>query len=390
MIIISQKRKKLIALGLIFFIIMSASGVYAVGNEVSNGNSLSTGAVNIELVEYMKNDNNEEVPYSAPTEKVSPGQEIGLIEKIKNYGAECYVRAKITVDGIELQDVTDFVKEIPEEWQKIGEHYYYKKSLNVDEEVPIFKRVVIPVNLPNEAKGATIKLKVVAEAIQTKNFEPDFSSDNPWDNVEIEQCVDSSYSIDESEDLNKITVEYDGDTQNDITVSDTFFANLAKAMPGDEVVESIRIHNTNKKRARYFMKIEPEGIGEKDQELLKNIQVKITNKHGNIFYEGTLFDIKNGVDLGEYNLDDSDLLDLKLDIPQDMKNTYSMINPGLKWKFYANYDKQDSKGGKKSNGPKTGDFSFSLSLLLFFTSAAGLVIVFILMSVDNKKNRENI
>lgn len=377
---ISQVSKKLLIIGFILTLIMGVSGVYALDTGTSSQSDVSVGNIDIKITEYTLNSTNEEVAYNKQTMEVNPGQEISLIEKVKNLCVECYVRASIAIEGINVTDITQCIKGISSDWQKIGDYYYYKNELATNDEVKIFDTVKIPEDLPNGIKQ--IKLKVVVEAVQAQNFEPNYNLEDPWNGLEIQKSIYSNYSIDEE--TNKLTIEYEDGADKYITTPDDFLQDLSKMMPGDTIQKQIRIKNTDKDQAEFFVAIDTDDLTTNQKELLKNIPVKITNKEGTVIYEGSLAGVQEGISLGIYRLNQEDILTIQLKLPKEAPNEYEGLLHSIKWKFYAKYKEQRSIA--KILNPKTGDLKFDLSLLLFFTSAIGLVIVLALMHVERKKN----
>ena len=94
MVYYCASKKRLFLLGLLFFIIMSISGIYALTNEVINSteSTVSTSYVDIEIKEY--NGNNTE--FTEDGKHVMPGEDISLVPRINNLGIDCYIRAKIS------------------------------------------------------------------------------------------------------------------------------------------------------------------------------------------------------------------------------------------------------------------------------------------------------
>ena len=212
----SQVNKKLLIIGFILVVIMGVSGIYALADGGSNESSLSAGNIDIKIMEYTLNSDNEEIMYNEQNQIVEYGQIISLIEKVRNLGAECYIRVNITMEGA---NVTECIQGFSEDWQKIGPYYYYKKKVNTNDEIKIFDTVKIPNALPDTTYNQ-ITLAVVVDAIQTRNFEPNYESEDPWNGIEIEKSIYNSYDIDG--DTNKYTIEYEDGCNKYISVSDDF------------------------------------------------------------------------------------------------------------------------------------------------------------------------
>ena len=74
-------------------------------------------------------------------------------------------------------------------------YFYYKNILSDDDDpVVLFTKVNIPSGMGNEWSKEELSIDVTADAIQSKNFTPDFSdsSKNPWPGItveDIEECI---------------------------------------------------------------------------------------------------------------------------------------------------------------------------------------------------------
>lgn len=366
---------------------MGVSGTYAVGNGSSGGNAFSTGAVDIKLDEYTLNENNEEIPYTGQYENVIPGQKLDLIQKIKNLAADCYVRAKITLMIDDGQNLPLQMNGMPAYWKKVGEYYYYTQALNNGEQIKIFDQIVLPETMQNQDENKQIILQVTAEAVQASNFNINYESENPWNNIEIQTCIHNNYPIAGGDDVKQMTIQYENNTKKYINVPDNFVEDLSKMMPGDNKAEQLKIENTDKKSAEYFLSIDNANLSENEKNLLKQITIKIKNSKGQEIFSGNMAEL-NKISLGTYKKSEGDKLTVEIQVPENLGNEFAGINPSLIWKFSAKYEEEESAIDGKSN-PKTGDFKFDLSLILFFTATIGLIIVLVLMRAEKKNTKNN-
>lgn len=203
---------------------MSISAVLAVNDQMTNG-IISTGLVNIKIDTYKVDNQGQKIKYDDLNKKVMPGDVVSIIPQISNLGAECYVRVKVNY----INDNVDFINYVTgfsSELSKIGDYYYYKKALNSKEELKIFDTIKIPNNVNDLTNEKQIKLEVIAQAIQDKNFEPDYTLADPWKNLNPTDSVEDSYSIDTDKEYSKIDVKFQNDIKNDIVIPNDFFENL--------------------------------------------------------------------------------------------------------------------------------------------------------------------
>ena len=84
--------KKVLLIGIVCFLIMGISGIYALTTSVYELNPFSTGIINIDVTDYTINASNNEELYIDGERVVDLGDEISLIPRISNLGDKCYIR----------------------------------------------------------------------------------------------------------------------------------------------------------------------------------------------------------------------------------------------------------------------------------------------------------
>jgi hypothetical protein len=347
---------------------MAFSGIYALANQ-SVINSAGTGIVDIKLQTYKLNDINEETLYGNEKTDVMPGQIISLIPKVTNLAEDCYIRFKAFYikDSV---DISSYVTDLSTDFEKHGDYYYYKNIFEKDNKINLFSTIKIPENVDELILSNEFVLTITVEAIQSKNFEPDYSLADPWNGVPVTECVNESYNID-SEDLSKIILEFDNDTQKDFDVPSDFLKSLHFMMPGDTLRETIDFKDTDKKNAKYYLQINLDEQLDKEKDLLSKIDLIIRNKSGEIIYNGKA-DPDGKILLGNYQIGDDDKFTFEIHLPTDLSNEYTMLNPEMTFVFTADYENDEDKPGS----PKTGD-NIYVTITIFFISAIGLVITII-------------
>ncbi|MFR3808776.1 MAG: hypothetical protein ACLTX3_07460 [Lachnospiraceae bacterium] len=76
----------------------------------------------------------------------------------------------------------------------------------------------------NRYSDQKMELHFTADAVQIKNFTPDFDSDDPWFGTVIEKSITDEYIIPgEKHDL--FSVSYEGGAEGLVKVGDDFFSN---------------------------------------------------------------------------------------------------------------------------------------------------------------------
>lgn len=353
----SNKYKKIIASLSAASLACFCSGavVFAKTASTTVTNHFATGIVDIDLNEYTKSEDKEET--YKDLENILPGQNISKIPRISNLGNDCYIRAKYTTET-EMFSVDD-IYGIGEDWVKAEDGYwYYKNIVQTGESVDAFEGVKIPDEFEDQTIDRNINLDVVVEAVQAKNFSPDFSSDSPWGDVEIQECIKDDYDISAMTDAQKngkLTVTYKGNTQDLVSDPKDFFENFPTMMPGDSYSDTVKLKNNNDKEIQLYFKADTA-----DSDLAKNIHLKVTSKVNDTektVFDGTLDDTQYTENqlLGTLKSGSEDDLEFEISVPSELDNDYAAELDNVKWTFSADpiTDKKDS--GTYSNGAKTGD-----------------------------------
>ena len=363
-------KNRLFLLGIIFFILFSVSGIYALVDDVINNteSTISTSYVDIKLEEYQNGE-----PYTKENEVVMPGEIVPLNTKISNLGIDCYVRAKIiyTLNNTEYVE-SNYIDGDYKNWTKIDDYYYYDSILNQSESVNLFDTIQIPNNIINESTGDTLVVHIVAEAVQAKNF------DGNWNEVNIEETVDKSYSIDTE---GKSEIIYENNADKYINIGDGFFNNLGGLLPGDSISDQITIDNNSSNKIEYFLSVDTKNLTQEEIDLLENVDIKINNSKSKQLYKGKLLRINNML-LGTYNSGENETISFTISIPSNLDNEYSKIATKIIWIFSV-------KEENDSLNPKTWDLKFDLSITLFLFSALGLLIVMILEKIEKENIEKN-
>ena len=137
--------------------------------------------------------------------------------------------------------------------------------------------------------GKKIIVSVSADAIQSENFNPDYSLEDPWNGVKVAKSVNNSYGIDVDDKKVDIEPKFENNAENYIEISDKFFSQLNKIVPGYETTENIKLVNKSDKNTEYFYSIEiPENIGEKEKALLENCTLTVIKNDTERHTKGTV------------------------------------------------------------------------------------------------------
>ena len=384
---------------------MLISGIYALTNNVivTAGNVLTTNYVDIDLKEYFMDLSQKERLYNNENITVYPGSKISIIPKIINLGSNCYVRAKLEfkIDNEIIENSNNSIFDILDGWEKHGDYFYYNSILNSNETITIFNNIKIPNNISNEYIGKKIIVSVSADAIQSDNFKPDFTLEDPWYNIKIEKSVDSTYVINNNDDNFTTDLKFENNAEKYIEISKDFFNDLNKMVPGDIVEEQIKIINKTDKETEYFYGIEtPENISDSEKELLKKCILTVVKDGKSTLYSDRLLNHINN-SIGKLKPSEEANVKFIIQIPKELDNSFSNLNAKFSWKFSVQpeekmpakqeNEKQETEKNviekivnEITNLPKTGDLKFDISLTIFLISAVVLIIVLFLEYRLNK------
>ena len=326
---IKIKKKSCFIITLVLSIVLFCSGAVYGLTSASVTNNLETGFVGIRLEEFQKVDLNL-VPWT-DKEAILPGEKISKITRIHNAGSGCYVRAKFTLP----ETVNVQISGIDGKWKKFNDGYwYYTEVLSEGGSLDFSHSIFVSKNIPENLQGTTFDIETKIEAIQSKNFEPQFDNAAPWGNVEILKN-ENNISMLKQADSQSFEIEYQGSSASLITNKNDFFSNIPYLMPGDKHSESVKIKNTSDKKVKLYFRSEVID----NSELLDQIQLKITTDISGkekVVYEGNLKaeSIRTDVLLGTIERGASaDMFKFEISVPLELNNTYSQLHSMVKWVF---------------------------------------------------------
>ena len=202
---LTNKTKSIIAIISIIAVI-AVSGIIAYFTDTATvTNHATMGIVDIDLKEYMINEQGEKVEWQDKT-NIVPGDVINKIPEINvvSGAVDCYIRAKVEIycKDENLQTSTqmltlDNLNVNEDDWYYCEtDGYFYYKTILTDESDPVvlFTEVTIPTSLDNSWSLEEFSIDVTAEAIQSQNFTPNFEqgTTEPWPGItadDIQECI---------------------------------------------------------------------------------------------------------------------------------------------------------------------------------------------------------
>lgn len=144
-------------------------------------NVITTGSVSIQLVETMKTDDGTEVPFPPDGLRGQmPGTSVSKIVRVKNTGAEAWIRVKVDTairdhQGRELPTTIGNVSLISfqvnnPDWVEKDGFYYYQRPVATGEHTSVlFDAVRFAGEMDNTYENCRVSVDVTAQAVQTAN-----------------------------------------------------------------------------------------------------------------------------------------------------------------------------------------------------------------------------
>ena len=405
-------KQKLLALVLGLVMLTSGSGLIYARATASVNNTFEFGVVDISLNEYQIQ-NNKEVSYPNKPITIVPGMVISKIPRIHNNGADCYVRAKISFKNTDEIDENDLT--INKNWKQTDDGYwYYTKVLPAEEDVDLFSTVNIPSDFSEDDANTKIRLTIEVDAIQAKNFTPNFKRAKPWGNVEIiAYKSDDNYEYSQFKQAKQqlFTVTYQGDAGTLVTNRKDFFENMPFLMPGDSYDDELTIQNNGKNPIKLYFSTT---YNQEELKLLEKIDLTITKTidgQTSTVYEGDLAaaDLEKSVLIDTFDPGEKGTMAFTVTVPPELTNEYALRDSDVTWIFSSDEivtnNPDDDKNqddttpnkdtdktpddnktpSKNPDAPKTGDLNINILLAVFISSAIGLILTFLIPLWHKKK-----
>lgn len=172
-----KKRKLLLIAVIILILAVTAGGSVAFFTaEDTAHNVITTGSVDISVVETMLDGTERKDFPSEGITGVLPGMTVSKIVQIRNTGgAEAWIRVRVGVSARNAaqEDLnTDVVRfSVEDPWIDGGDgYYYYTRAVPPAGDTDIlFREVRFDPNMGNEYQNSTVYVTVEAEAVQTAN-----------------------------------------------------------------------------------------------------------------------------------------------------------------------------------------------------------------------------
>lgn len=328
-----KQKLKMFVLCLSFAVFLCSSMIYA-SEKLSVTNDVNTGVVDIELDEYTVASDGSFLSWENDV-VILPGMNISKIPRITNVGYDCYVRATLdfSVDGLD-----DSYFDMGEYWQLCKDGYwYYTKVLPTDSYTDIFQGIQIPEDFSQVLEGERISLEICVDAIQAKNFIPDYDAVKPWGNVTVQSHIQNSdYQVQNMvvENPKTFELQYDVRSKSLMKNEDDFFQNIPVLFPGDTYTDTLELQNENDEPMFLYFSTFSE-----ENEFLNQVQLMIyvcdSSGQDTLIYDGNLAstDLESQILLTKIDAHENQQLKYTITVSSDLDNSYTLLEDHVRWMF---------------------------------------------------------
>ena len=343
----------------------------------------NTGKVDICLKEYMLEEG-KEVPWKNGKD-VLPGGFVSKIPRIRNDGAECYVRATVSFSSQKESEKPlslENLEGISSDWVRDGDYFYYKHTVKPGEKVELFQGIRIPWEWKTPDEDNVWKACVRAEAVQAEYFSPDFTGEDPWGmkvyTFPIQYAPEGEIQ-EQTADTEEVELLLAEQVQGFAVEQEGCMKTLETFVPGKSQMGSIRLKNTTEKEREVFFRAETQ----EQSVLLEKMELKVElleKEENRILYQGSAAACtpKELQSLGKLAPQEEKQLRFTFSLAKDADNTYALQKGKIKFWFTTG----EEETGKIATAVSTGDPQKPIGYLV---TAVGAAIVLLFMVLGRKR-----
>lgn len=362
--------------------LLGLTGIYALP-KVYVLYQANTGKVDICLKEYMLEEG-KEVPWKNGKD-VLPGGFVSKIPRIRNDGAECYVRATVSFSSQKESEKPlslENLEGISSDWVRDGDYFYYKHTVKPGEKVELFQGIRIPWEWKTPDEDNVWKACIRAEAVQAEYFSPDFTGEDPWEmkvyTFPIQYAPEGDIQ-EQTADTEEVELLLAEQVQGFAVEQEGCMKTLEAFVPGKSQTGSIRLKNTTEKEREVFFRAETQ----EQSVLLEKMELKVElleKEENRILYQGSAAACtpKELQSLGKLAPQEEKQLRFTFSLAKDADNTYALQKGKIKFWFTTG----EEETGKIATAVSTGDLQKPIGYLV---TAVGAAIVLLFMLLGRKR-----
>lgn len=362
---INKNHKKTIAFLVMVLILSSLLTLSSARNIISTKGKFLTDGVDVSI------------SATADEGEVTPGKKVKYEPVISYKGVDSYI--SFTLDVTDENITLDSFSGLNEDWVRKGDYFYYKNIVHHSEDVPTFTYFRIPKEWdelsPPNFMGSKFRVTALCDAVQAKNFTPDFESDFPWGELEIEDNdYDGNTFIAKENDRNEpISLGFLGTGRyalsSDKMVEDSI-------QPGDTYKNEIHLSNKGENDTEVFFYVsEQDNVSDENLLDALSLTIKLDDK---VYYEGTLraSELTCERSLVYMKPGETHVLSYEIHMPTELKNAYEEKLDNFVWNFTAT---------EHPKMPKTGDETRIIIYVVIFLAALATLLF---VAIKGKEDEE--
>lgn len=362
-------------------ILASVSLAFATTLEYSGShvfrNEFNTSGVNLKLEQFQMKDG-----IMAPANcgsDVMPGEKLSYIPRVTNLEADSYIRVsfEISADETGMAITPDSFFGVGENWIRKGNCFYCRNIFGKDESADVIRGIVVPSGI--KKAGGKIRIRATADAIQAKNFAPDFTEANPWGTVEIQTRdfrEDGSGAVCRGA-IKTQSMDFSFAREGTFECStEDLFSQFGSFQPGDRYSETLDMKNNSGRRLTVNFRTD-----NLKTDLLDEMKLSISCCGKNV-YNGPLTSetLSTFLEIGTIEDGQAGKLEFEISMPKEADNRYSMLEDNVTWIIAVS----DSDGEDVTETAATGDMWLPVAMAILGISAALLAAVITILSRKGK------
>lgn len=378
-----------IAGGLTAVLLLAAAAAFAVtaaalAKEQVFKNEFETSGIDVRIEQFMETKGG--IVRLEDDKPVLPGETISYMPRVSNLREDSYVRVKFEMrsqPGEKTVGTQECFSELYPGWVLRGDYYYYTHVLSKNESRFVLKNMLIPEELEECHEG--LRVHATVDAIQAKNFTPDFESIHPWGTVEIlqarqdqEACVSSGAARPVSD----LEFTYAREGVFECSTED-LFSNFDSFTPGDSCRETLTMRNESGDEMEVFFRTR-----NTSSRLLQEMKLSIFCG-GSRIYTGDLAssELESFIKIGRINPGESGKLQFEVSMPESADNRYSLLRDDVTWiiAIKAVEGKQGSRSIGSADAVKTGDELTPVIIAALALAAAMATLAALIVSGRRKR-----
>ena len=341
--------------------------------EYSFQNHYSSGSVKISLHQYQIDERGERVEVHNGV--VQPGQKVSYIPEIRNERADCYVRIHVSMemnDSTSEEEISvDNINAIGEDWIRIGDNFYRTQILKHGESCDAFEGIDIPSSWTQQNSNGGFTIRIIADAVQSDNFTPNFESAMPWGSIRIEtekeaDMTDYCETVSTFRTPNELTITSEGGLES---TTEDLFRNFSYFMAGDSCEDKLLVRNRSDSDVDLYFRIlsHNNGLNEKTELIISN-KSTVLYKSSNLHEQSRDWQKITHIKAGQ-----TKKLIFSVYLPEDTEGEYAALNDDVIWQFRM---KESERMSGDRRMIRTGDETWLMKwILILLLSLAALSVI---------------